>query len=81
MSQNPPKPNTLKTVMDTTLPKIKIGIYLLVFLYAAYVIVFGTTFFSEFERMMIYAGVLTVPTVIFFVWFGIALQKKKLEKN
>ncbi|MCH8324721.1 MAG: hypothetical protein IH813_06445 [Thaumarchaeota archaeon] len=78
MSSTPENPTPKReTIADHVLPKIKMGIYLLVTIYASYTIVFGTTFFNEFERMMIFGGILSAITLGLFVWLGLTLQKNK----
>lgn len=62
------------------LAKVKTAIYVGVSLYSAYLIVFGTTFFNEFERMMIFGAVVSAVVLALFVWLGYVMQKHpKLE--
>jgi hypothetical protein len=67
-----------ESIRKTSKPieKIKIGIYLLVGIYVSYAIIFGTTFFNEFERIMIFAVVLSGIIGFLFVWLGVELKAK-----
>ncbi|MHA7733949.1 hypothetical protein [Nitrosopumilus sp. S6] len=60
---------------------VKMGIYIAVVTYASYVIIFGTTFFNEFQRMMIFGMELTAITGFLFIYLGLQMKKypKKLE--
>lgn len=60
--------------------KVKLAIYVAISLYASYTIVFGTTFFNEFERMMIFGGIMTAVILGLFFYLGHQMNKhpKKL---
>ena len=74
---SPENDSPSKTVIKDALRPIKTAIYLVVLLYASYVIVFGTTFLNEWQQTMTYAGILTIAVAIVFVWLGVQLKKHK----
>lgn len=80
MNNEPEIVNPLKRKKFEVLAKVKLGIYLLVILYSAYAITLGTTFFNNFDRMLMggFALILTIPI---FVWMGIALIQNQKKKN
>ena len=59
----------------SALEKVKTAIYIVVGLYAAYVIVFGTTFFNEFERMMIFGGIISVTAIVLMAWLYVQMKR------
>lgn len=80
VNNEPEIANPLKRRKFEVLAKVKIGIYLLVVLYSAYAITLGTTFFNNFDRMLMggFALILTIPI---FVWMGIELIQNQKKKN